>query len=152
MATKKKSLGMLILQIALGCFLLAFGILTLQLDKGVLGKFQAGVTGNEVAIAVNKLLKGDAANIVIILLGICEIISGAGLLVSLFTSLGKAASIFNLVVLIAWIVVIVVIDVMGPFGLLNGAFESTWTFLFFLKTFAMHMLVLGAILTVNHKN
>ena len=127
MATKKKSLGMLILQIALGCFLLAFGILTLQLDKGVLGKFQAGVTGNEVAIAVNKLLKGDAANIVIILLGICEIISGAGLLVSLFTSLGKAASIFNLVVLIAWIVVIVVIDVMGPFGLLNGAFESTWT-------------------------
>ncbi|MBR6216223.1 MAG: hypothetical protein IKQ84_07425 [Spirochaetaceae bacterium] len=150
MASKNKSsLGMLILQIALGCFLLAFGILTLQLDKGILGKLQAGVTGNEVAIAVNQILKGDVANIVIIILGICEIISGAGLLISLFTSLGKIASLFNLIVLIAWIVVIVVIDIMGPVGLLNGAFKNMWTFLFFLKTLALHMLVLGAILTVK---
>lgn len=149
MATKKKSLGLLILQIALGCFLLAFGILTLQLDKGILGKIQAGVTGNEVAIAVNQILKGDAANIVTILIGVCEIISGAFLLLALFTSLGKIASLFDLIVLIAWIVVIVVIDVMGPVGLLNGAFKNMWTFLFFLKTFAMHMLVLGAILTVK---
>ena len=150
MASKNKSsLGMLILQIALGCFLLAFGILTLQLDKGILGKLQAGVTGNEVAIAVNQILKGDAANIVIILLGVCEIVSGAFLLLSLFTSLGKIASLFNLIVLIAWIVVIIVIDFMGPCGLLNGAFKNMWTFLFFLKTLAMHMLVLGAILTVR---
>lgn len=149
MATKKKTMGMLILQIALGCFLLAFGILTLQLDKGILGKLQAGVTGNEVAIAVNQILKGDAANIVIILLGVCEIISGAGLLISLFTSLGKIASIFNMIVLIAWIVVIVVIDIMGPCGLLNGAFNSMWSFLFFLKSLAMHMLVLGGILVVK---
>ena len=149
MATKKKSLGLLILQIALGCFLLAFGILTLQLDKGILGKIQAGVTGNEVAIAVNQILKGDAANIVTILIGVCEIISGAFLLLALFTSLGKIASLFDLIVLIAWIVVIVVIDVMGPVGLLNGAFKNMWTFLFFLKTFAMHMLVLGAILAVK---
>lgn len=149
MATKKKSLGLLILQIALGCFLLAFGILTLQLDKGILGKIQAGVTGNEVAIAVNQILKGDAANIVTILIGVCEIISGAFLLLALFTSLGKIASLFDLIVLIAWIVVIVVIDVMGPVGLLNGAFKNMWTFLFFLKTLAMHMLVLGAILAVK---
>ncbi len=149
MKSGKKSLGTLVLQIALGLFLLTFGILTLQLDSGFFGKLNALVTGNEVAIAVNSFIKGDTANIVIILLGICELIAGVGLLLDLFVSMGKLANIFNLIVLVAWIVVIAVIDVMGPGGLANGAFKSMATFLWFLKSLSSHLLVLGALLTLR---
>ena len=127
MKSGKKSLGTLVLQIALGLFLLTFGILTLQLDSGFFGKLSALVTGNEVAIAVNSFIKGDAATIVIILLGVCELVAGVGLLLDLFVSMGKLANIFNLIVLVAWIAVIIVIDIMGPGGLAKGAFKSLET-------------------------
>ncbi|MCQ2595782.1 MAG: hypothetical protein MJ196_11030 [Treponemataceae bacterium] len=149
MKSGKKSLGTLVLQIALGLFLLTFGILTLQLDSGFFGKLSALVTGNEVAIAVNSFIKGDAATIVIILLGVCELVAGVGLLLDLFVSMGKLANIFNLIVLVAWIAVIIVIDIMGPGGLAKGAFKSLETFLWFLKSLSSHLLVLGALLTLR---
>ena len=149
MKTAKKFLGTLVLQIALGLFLLTFGILTLQLDGTFFGKLNAIASGNEIALAVNSFLTGEAATIVIILLGICELIAGVGLLLELFVSMGKLANIFNFIVLIAWIVVIVVIDVMGAGGLVNGACKSLATFLSFLKSFSSHLLVLGALLTIR---
>ena len=54
MSVSKKSLGGMLLQIALGLFLLATGIMTLQLD-GTFGSFQASLGGNEVANVIYDL-------------------------------------------------------------------------------------------------
>lgn len=148
MAVSKKTLGGIVLQLALALFLLVSGILTLQLDGGFFGKLQAGVNGNEVASAVHGFLKGDPANIVIIAVGICELIAGIFLLANFFVDTGKVTNTFVFIIIIMWIAVIALIDVMGKGGLLHGAFNSAGAFLSFLKSLSAHLLVLGSLFTV----
>ncbi|WP_390903628.1 hypothetical protein, partial [Treponema lecithinolyticum] len=76
MSVSKKTLGGIVLQLALALFLIVSGILTLQLNGSFWGKLQVGISGNEVVSAVRSLLKGDPANVVIIVLGVCELIAG----------------------------------------------------------------------------
>ena len=57
MAVSKRTLGGIVLQLALSLFLIVSGIVTLQLDGGFFGKIQAGVNGNELASAVYGFLK-----------------------------------------------------------------------------------------------
>ena len=149
MAVSNNSLGAMILRIALALFLVVSGILTLQLDSGFFGRLQAGFAGNELASAVYSFLDGDAANIVVILLGICELIAGVFLLAQIFVDTGNVSNLALTIIMILWIVVIALVDVLGSNGLLNGAFKSTANFLSFLKVLSAHLLVLGAILVVK---
>ena len=142
MGFSNNSLGNIILRVALGLFLLAYGIVTVQTN----GTF-AGLGGNEVAKAVGSFLKGDVADIVIILIGICAIVAGAGILVSFFVPLGSAMGIFNTIVLVVWLVVIVLGDILGKGGLLNGAFGNFKAFTGFIQSFSLHAIVLGAMMT-----
>lgn len=149
MAVSNRSLSGLVLRIALAFFLIISGILTLQLDSGLVGRLQAEFGGNEIASAVHSFLKGDAANLVVIFLGILELIAGVFLLMEFFVNTGSFSSFVLLIILILWIVVIVLVDIIGAGGLLKGAFRNMNTFLAFLKSLTAHLLILGAILHVR---
>lgn len=150
MATKSSTgFGVVLLQIALGLFFIASGILTLQLDSGFLGRLQAGFGGNEVATAVYSILNGDVANIVIIAIGICEVLAGIFLILRFFMGVGKLADIVLIIIMIVWIAVIVLVDILGNGGLLKGALNSFGSIISFLKVFSAHLLVLGGILIVK---
>ena len=149
MAVSNKSMGVVLLQIALGLFLLASGIMTLQLDSGLAGRLQAGFGGNEVASAIYRILDGDFAKIVIIIVGVCELLAGVFLLISFFVDVGKIADLVLFIIMIMWIVVIVLVDILGSGGLLDGAFKSFGSILSFMKVLSAHLLVLGAILIVK---
>lgn len=149
MALEKSSLSALVLRIALAGFLIVAGILTLQLEGGLLGKLQAGFAGNEIASAIYSITKGDLANILIILMGILQLGAGVFLILGFFINVASINKIALFIILILWLVVIVLVDVIGKGGLLDGAFKNMNTFLAFLKVFSAHMLVLGAILSVK---
>ena len=148
MSVSKKSLGGMLLQIALGLFLLATGIMTLQLD-GTFGSFQAFLGGNEVANVIYDLLDGNLAKIAVIIIGICELLAGVFLLISLFTTVGKLADVVLFIIMIMWIIVIVLVDILGSRGILGNAFKSFSSIISYMKTLSGHLLVLGAILIVK---
>ena len=151
MSKSKLAISGILLQLAVALFLIVSGILTVQLDGGFFGKLQAGFAGNEIASAVHSLFKGDLANILIIVLGICELIAGVFLFLNFFMNTGKLTNTFVFIILIVWIVVIVLVDVIGNGGLLGGAFGSLGAFLSFLKSLSGHLLVLAALLYVWKK-
>ena len=122
MSVSKKTLGGIVLQLALALFLIVSGILTLQLNGSFWGKLQVGISGNEVVSAVRSLLKGDPANVVIIVLGVCELIAGIFLLANFFVETGKISNTFIFVIIIMWLIIVALTDVMGQGGLLHGAF------------------------------
>ncbi len=144
--TTKRTLSQLVLRIALALFLVTTGILTLQLDRGFLGRLQAGFGGNEIATAVHSIFKGDVASLMIMLLGVLVLVAGVFLLIGLFINVGNFNRIALFFVLAVWVVVIILVDIIGKGGLLSGALESTAKILSFLKVFSAHLLVLGAIL------
>ncbi len=151
MSTAKKSASVVVLQLAVALFLLVSGILTVQLDGGFWGQLQAGISGNEIATAVHSIFDGDAANILVVFLGICELIAGIFLLLNFFINTGRITNLFIFIILIVWVVVIVLVDILGRGGLIDGAFNSMATFLSFLRSFSSHLLVLGALLVMWKK-
>ena len=151
MSKTRRSYAEIILQLAVSLFLIVSGIMTVQLDGGFLGALQSGFTGNEIASAVHNIFNGDLANILIIVLGICELIAGVFLLLNFFMNTGKLTNTFIFIILIVWIVVIVLVDILGNGGLLGGTFKSLSSCLAFLKSLSAHLLVLGALLIVWKK-
>ncbi|MBP3416323.1 MAG: hypothetical protein IKK79_01785 [Spirochaetaceae bacterium] len=150
MSTRKSmGLGLVLIQIALGLFFIASGIMTLQLEGGFLGRIQAGFGGNEVATAVYSILNGNVANIVIIAIGVCELLAGIFLILRFFMGVGKLADVVLIVIMVVWIVVIVLTDILGNGGLLKGALSSFGSIISFLKVISSHLLVLGGILLVK---
>ncbi len=151
MAVSKRTLSSIILQLAVSLFLVASGILTVQLDGGFLGRMQAGFSGNEIASAIHSLLDGDFASFIIIILGLCEIIAGVFLFLNFFINTGKITNLFVFIIIIVWCVVIALVDILGGGGLLDGAFSSLAAFLSFIRSVSSHLLVLGALLLVWKK-
>lgn len=149
MAASQTTPSKLVLRLALAAFLIVTGIMTLQLDSGFMGKLQAGFSGNELATAVHGFLKGDAATLVIVALGILELIAGVFLIAGMFMDTKGFNGLALLVILVLWVVVIVLVDVIGKGGIMDGAFKSMGTFLSFLKVFSAHLLVLGAIMSAR---
>lgn len=130
------SIGYLFLQIALGLFFLVSGIWTLQ-----------GSSGNEIAVAIKSVLSGDSAQICCIVFGIIEVLAGIFLLLRMFVSFSSPIdTVLMVIIMIAWIVSIVLIDFLEKGALPAGNFSSI---LKWLKAFAYHLLVLGAIITVR---
>ncbi len=148
-SSRSSSPANMILKIALAVFLIVTGIMTLQLDSGFLGKLQAGFSGNELATAVHGFLKGDLANLVVVVLGLLELAAGVFIILGFFMDTGSFNKLALMIILILWIVVIFLVDVVGKGGLLDGAFKSLGTLLSFLKVLSAHLLVLGAIMTAK---
>ena len=139
MGKSKRAYGGIILQLAVSLFLIVAGILALQ-DKG---------SQDAAALAVYKLFDGGSlSEILVLVLGICELIAGVYLLLSFFINVGKLADTFILIITIVWIVVIVLVNILGVGGVLDGAFSSKTAIIGFLKSFSSNLLVLGALLIV----
>ena len=140
MANSKKdfSLGLLLLQIALAAFFIVSGIVTLQ-----------GGKGDECVVAIRTVFKNskDLANLLCVVMGVIEVLCGALLALKIFVPVAtNVNSILMFIILIVWIVAIVLIDVLGKGGLVNGFGGD---FIAFLKVLSQHLLVLGAILLVK---
>lgn len=136
MEKNTRTVGTLILQIALGLMFVVSGIWTLQ-----------GSRGDEIASAIYSIFNGDAARVVCIVFGIIEIIAGVFLLLRLFVFLNtNLDKLLIIIIMICWIAAIVMIDFVGKNGLFNNLNSG---FLPFLNRFARHLLVLGAVIKVK---
>lgn len=136
MENKKRTVGTLILQIALGIMFIVSGIWTLQNGRG-----------DEVASAIRSIFNHDIAQVVCIVFGIIEIIAGVFLLLRLFVFLNTSIdTLLVIIIMICWIVAIVMIDFVGNDGLFKNLDSG---FLGWLNRFARHLLVLGAIIKVK---
>ena len=131
--SSKRGLGVLLTQIALALYLTVTGLFTL------------GLGGNhgssEINGAVHSLLKGDLANIVVILLGVVVLVCGILLILRFFWNPGTLDNLFKLITLIAWIVITVVIDICG-----FNHFGSIWAWLL---SVAANLLIIGGLLVVH---
>ena len=134
---REHSVGYLFLQVALGLFFLVSGIWTLQ-----------GSSGNEIAVAIKSVLSGDSAQICCIVFGIIEVLAGIFLLLRMFVTFSSPIdTILMVIIMIAWIASIILIDFLEKGALPAGNFASI---LRWLKAFAYHLLVLGAVITVRN--
>lgn len=161
--SKKRNLGVIVLQLALALFLVFSGIKALQITyssdaslgakiSATINRAAAGYTGNELVSAVDQLIESkDAATIIIVILAICELIAGAFLAINFFIDTGKFTDIILLIIMALWIVILVLVDIIGKGGLVNGAFNDLGTFLAFSRSLSSHLLVLGALLIVSKR-
>ena len=138
MSSAQKNFGVILLQIALALFLVVSGIAVLQ-----------GGNGGDVGVAVNSIIKGDIARIVVYAIGVCELLAGVFLIIRFFMPTGNLADILLLIIIIAWIVIVVLLDILGRGGLLDGAFRSFNLIIAFFRNLSSHLLVLGALLIVK---
>ena len=138
MSSAQKNFGVILLQIALALFLVVSGIAVLQ-----------GGNGGDVGVAVNSVIKGDIARIVVYAIGVCELLAGVFLIIRFFMPTGNLADILLLIIIIAWIVIVVLLDILGRGGLLDGAFRSFNSIIAFFRNLSSHLLVLGALLIVK---
>lgn len=130
-----RSLGRIFLQIALGLLFIVSGIWTVQ-----------GANGDDVAYAIKSLFSSDISGILCIVFGIIEIVAGVFLILRLFSFINtNLDSILMIIIIIAWIAMIILIDFLGKNSLFNNL-DNIKNFLQFLQGFAMHLLVLGAII------
>ena len=126
----------LVLNIAVGAMLAVGGIWALQ-GGGDFG-----------CKAIKSVFNGDIAKILAIVFGVIELLSGVFIILQLFIGdrMGSFGSILKLIVVIVWAVAIVLADFLGNGGLLNGGMNN---FLNWLYDFALHMIVLCALLVTR---
>lgn len=135
METKRRTIGTIILQIALGLLFLVSGIWSLQTGKG-----------DEIAKAIRSLFNVDTAKIICIVFAIIEIVAGVFLLLRLFVPIGtNLDNVLMLIIMICWIACIIITDFMGSSGLFNN-FDNV---LNVLNQLSRHLVILGAIITVR---
>ena len=136
MENKKRTVGTLVLQIALGLLFIVSGIWTLQNGKG-----------DEIASAIHSVFNKDLAQILCIVFGIIEIVAGVFLLLRLFVFLNTSLdTLLMIIIMICWIAAIIMIDFVGNDGLLKNLDSG---FLGWLNRFAKHLLILGAVIKVK---
>lgn len=125
-SAKSKSIGRLVLQLALGCMLIVGGIWALQ---------GAGDFG---AAALKDLLGKPFG----VIFGVIELIAGVLLILECFTKdiFGKFDNILGLIIMIVWAIAIVLGDI------IHGDFSP---FLPWLYNFAGHIIILGALWSLN---
>lgn len=137
MSTKSSfRLFWVVLNIAVGAMLLVGGIWALQ-GGGDFG-----------CKAIKTVFNGDIARLLAIVFGVIELISGIFIILQLFIGdrMGTFGTILKLVVVIVWVAAIVLADFLGKGGLLNGGINN---FLSWLYEFAMHLIILCALLVTK---
>ena len=133
MGNTRKSIGTLVLQIALGLLFIVGGIWTIQ-----------GARGDELAAAFCSIFDNDIAKVISIVFAIIEMVAGVFLILRLFNT--KLDTLLLLIIMIVWIVAIILMDFLGSDGLLKNLDDG---FLGWVNRFARHLLVFGAVLKVK---
>jgi len=139
----KRSIGVIILQVAVSLFLLVSGI------YGIIGS-TAGELAPVVAF-VNQLFNSQsAATIMIVVLSVCELVAGLFLFMELFTTDLRITDMILAIFIVLWIVNIVLVHFITRFG--GGtAFHDVGDFLAYLRALSRDLMVLGALVMVARK-
>lgn len=134
---KNRTFSTILLQIALGLMFIVGGIWIFM-----------GNQSDEVVLAINSIFNGTVETILVYTFAVIEIIAGFFLILRIFLKINtKVDSVLITIIMICWIVAIVLLDILGPSGILK-CFNSR--FLGFLSRFSSHLLILGAILKVKY--
>lgn len=122
----------MLLNIAVGAMLAVGGIWALQ----------GG--GDFAASALKNILNGDARKIAVIVFGVIELLSGIFIILQLFIGdrTGSFGRILKIIIVVVWAIAIILAD------FLNGKFLSP-DFLSWIYQFAMHFIVLAALLVTR---
>ena len=139
----KRSIGLIILQIAVALYLLVSGVTgLLNSSAGDL----AGVIG-----FLNDLFKNPSmVTLLVIVLSISEIIAGFFLLVELFTTDLRVTDMILFIFIILWIANIILVDFVAPIS--GGTtFKSVDSVLRYVSVLSSHLMVLGALILVTKK-
>ncbi len=133
---KTFSLYWLILNLAVGAMLAVGGIWALQ----------GG--GDFACSAIREIFDSDVEKILVLVFGVIELLSGIFILLQLLIGdrTGNFGTILKLIVVIVWVVAIVLADFFGKNGILNNGLDH---FLRWIYNFAMHLIVLGALLVTR---
>ena len=139
----KRTVGLVVLQIALAFFLFVAGVLGLI-------RSTAGELGQTIALLDAVFRSQTITTIIIITLAVAELIAGVFLIVEFFSGEIRLTNVILLVFMILWIVNIVLIDIIGS---INGnIFTSTMSVLNYLSQLSRHLMILGAIIAVKYKS
>lgn len=139
----KRTVGLIVLQIALAFFLIVAGILGLI-------RSNAGELGQAVALLDAVFKSQIITTIIVISLAVAELIAGVFLIVEFFSGEIRLTNIILIIFMILWIINIVLIDIIGP---INGnVFGSTMSVLNYLSLLSRHLMILGAIIAVKEKS
>jgi len=127
-----KSIGLFLLNIAVGIYLLATGILGLTGRKF----FPDG----EIRRAVTALFKGDFAEILIVVLSILAVAAGVFVLMKFFGIVIPITELMLVILAIVWVVFIIMIDIVYPLNHNRGVNFVDW-----LRGLGAHLMALGGI-------
>jgi hypothetical protein len=139
----KRGLGVYLTHSAVAAYLLADGILGFATRNGRV--FSRLKYHSEIEDVLLKLLgRSDFTNVLIIISSALAIIGGLFLLLELFQIRAPFTDTILLLFLIIWLAFIVLTDIAGPL-------RDKPEFLGWLKLFAAHLMVLGALVTATHR-
>ena len=125
-----KSIGHFILQISVALYLFATGILGLSGTSW----FREG---GEIRQAVTAIFKGNAAEVVTVVLAVCAIAAGILLLLELFGASFNVTELLLVILMIVWVVFIFLKDIYYPLNHKIGNFAE------YLLGLGSHLMVLG---------
>ena len=139
----KRSIGLVILQIAVALYLLVSGV------TGLLNS-SAGDLAAVIGF-LNELFRNPSiVTIMVIVLSVSEIIAGFFLIMELFTTDLRITDMILFLFIILWVANIVLVDFVGPIS--GGAtFRSVSGFLKYMSILSSHLMVLGALVLVTKK-
>ena len=163
MAKSNKSIGSIIITLALAIMLIVMGTQAFTSagngKSGFGGRLTSGVNalvnGDEVTLAVHNLLNDNKNHglvvTVVIIVGILEVAAGLLVLLNFFLpiGMGKTKKLLMWIVFGIWCVVLVLVDVLGSNGITGDAFKNGTHTLAWLKSLSVHLLILGAILVAK---
>lgn len=139
----KRSIGLVILQIAVALYLLVSGV------TGLLNS-SAGDLAAVIGF-LNELFRNPSiVTIMVIVLSVSEIIAGFFLIMELFTTDLRITDMILFLFIILWVANIVLVDFVGPIS--GGAtFRSVSGVLKYMSILSSHLMVLGALVLVTKK-
>jgi hypothetical protein len=135
------SIGSLLMNIAIACYLIATGILGLG-DAKLFSRFDP-----EVRQAVTALFgKGDFTNVIVVIISILAIAAGVFILMRLFDFSFPSIDLILIILAIVWVVFIIMIDIVAP---INS--KQDFNFVNWLRIFAPHLMVLAGLVSATGK-
>jgi len=139
----KRTVGLVIVQIAVALFLFVSGV------TGLLSSSAGDLA--PVVTFLNKIFESQSVvSLIVIVLSVCEIIAGFFLLSELFTTDLRITDMILFVFVILWVANIILVDFVTPIS--GGtSFRSLNAILAYLSALSSHLMVLGALVMVTKK-
>jgi hypothetical protein len=136
--TTNRGIGIILMNIAVAAYLFATGIIGL-------GEKRLFSGGGEIRSAVTALFKGNFAEALIVILAVLSIVAGVFILLKLFGLVIPMSDLILVILAIAWLVFIILIDIIRPLGS-----DRKPEFIDWLRIFGSHLMVLsGMILAMD---